>query len=102
MSTVVINSGTAQVSSCWRKSSWLRLLAKLGVGRPRRAVRRVRRQMLVQEQRRMLRAMPDELLRDIGIPRSDIDQIAQALVDNPGADPRDITKTGRPQSTWAW
>ena len=50
----------------------------------------------------MLRAMPDELLRDIGILRSDIDQIAQALVDNPSADPRDITKTGRPQSTWAW
>ena len=42
--------------------------------------------MLVRQQRRMLRDMPDELLMDIGILRSEIDQIAQALVDNPGVD----------------
>jgi uncharacterized protein YjiS (DUF1127 family) len=102
MSAIVVNSGSAQAYSYWREPSWRRLLARLGVGRARRAMRRLRRQMLVQEQRRMLRAMPDELLSDIGILRSDIDEIAQALVDNPGADPRDITKTGRPQSTWAW
>jgi uncharacterized protein YjiS (DUF1127 family) len=91
MSTIVINAGTTQASSYWRRSSWLRLLAKLRVGRVRRALRALRRQMLVWEQRRMLREMPDELLMDIGILRCEIDQIAQALVDNPRADPRDIT-----------
>ena len=50
----------------------------------------------------MLREMPDELLRDIGILRTEIDNIARALVDNPGADPRNITKTGLAQSTSAW
>src|SRR5262245_60200375 len=102
MSTIVINSGTVQAPSYWKKSSWLRLLAKLGVGRARRAVWRLRRQMLVREQRRMLREMPDELLRDIGILRTEIDYIAQALVDNPSADPRHITKSGRALSLSAW
>jgi uncharacterized protein YjiS (DUF1127 family) len=102
MSTIVINSGAAQASSYWRKLSWLKLLAKLRVGRIRRALRGLRRQMLIREQRRMLREMPDELLMDIGILRCEIDQVALALVDNPGADPRDITKTGLAQSTAAW
>jgi uncharacterized protein YjiS (DUF1127 family) len=95
MSTIAINLGTTQASSYWRKATWLRLLAKLRAGRIRRALRGLRRQMLVRQQRRMLRDMPDELLMDIGILRCEIDQIAQALVDNPRADPRDAITTAR-------
>jgi hypothetical protein len=43
----------------------------------------------IREQRRMLQELPDELLEDIGIGRGEIDLVAQAIIDNPSADPRD-------------
>ena len=46
-----------------------------------RWAKRVIRQMQIQRQRRVLEAMPDWILKDVGINRSDIDSISIHLVD---------------------
>jgi uncharacterized protein YjiS (DUF1127 family) len=54
------------------------------VARPgllRRMIARIMRARAIQAQRRMLRHLPDHLLKDIGINRCNIDYIAQAVVD---------------------
>lgn len=47
----------------------------------RRMYRRVVRSMEISRRKRMLNAMPDYLLKDIGISRSDIDSLVEAMVD---------------------
>jgi len=52
-----------------------------GSGLLRRVVARVMRAHAIQVRRRLLRELPDHLLKDIGLSRSDIDYVAQAIVD---------------------
>ena len=47
----------------------------------RRAPGRMARSFAIQRQQRMLHGLPDDLLKDIGVTRSDIDSFAVALVD---------------------
>jgi uncharacterized protein YjiS (DUF1127 family) len=47
----------------------------------RRMYRRIVRSMEISRRRRVLAGMPDYLLKDIGINRSEIDAIVEALVD---------------------
>jgi uncharacterized protein YjiS (DUF1127 family) len=47
----------------------------------RRMYRRIVRSVEISRRRRMLSAMPDYLLKDIGINRSDIDSLVESLVD---------------------
>ncbi|MBM3526488.1 MAG: DUF1127 domain-containing protein [Alphaproteobacteria bacterium] len=46
-----------------------------------RWAKRVIRQIQIQRQRRVLESMPDWILKDVGISRSDIDSISISLVD---------------------
>jgi uncharacterized protein YjiS (DUF1127 family) len=41
------------------------------------------RSIKIRHTRRQLQMMPDHLLKDIGISRSDIDSVAAALIDGP-------------------
>jgi uncharacterized protein YjiS (DUF1127 family) len=41
------------------------------------------RSIKIRHTRRQLQMMPDHLLKDIGISRSDIDSVAAALIDEP-------------------
>jgi len=52
-----------------------------GAGALRRSVKAIARFIKIRHTRRQLQAMPDHLLKDIGISRSDIDSIAIALID---------------------
>jgi uncharacterized protein YjiS (DUF1127 family) len=47
----------------------------------RRVVARLMRAHAIRVRRRLLRELPDYLLKDIGLSRSDIDYVAQAIVD---------------------
>jgi uncharacterized protein YjiS (DUF1127 family) len=57
--------------------AWLRRAA----GIVRRLAAEIRRAVDINSRRRMLHQMPDYLLKDIGISRSDIDYVAAVLVD---------------------
>jgi uncharacterized protein YjiS (DUF1127 family) len=48
-----------------------------------RLVRSIWRSIKIRHTRRQLQTMPDHLLKDIGISRSDIDSVALALIDGP-------------------
>src|SRR5262245_12031407 len=50
-------------------------------GRLRRFVRRIVRARMITVQRRLLAQLSDQMLKDIGLTRSDIDYVAQALAD---------------------
>lgn len=47
----------------------------------RRVVQSIHREIRIRRQRRMLRAMPDWMMKDVGINRSDIDSLAAGIVD---------------------
>jgi uncharacterized protein YjiS (DUF1127 family) len=57
--------------------AWLRRAAHV----VRRLAAEVRRSIEINSRRRLLHQMPDYLLKDIGISRSDIDYVAAVLVD---------------------
>ena len=80
--------------------SWLRSSerqsGRFGLGIIVRAFARLRRSIEIQQARRTLHALPDYLLKDIGIRRCEIESIAETLVDNPDKEPR------RPRRTLAY
>ena len=54
----------------------------------RGAFTRFCRAMRLRHGRRQLQQLPDRLLKDIGIGRSEIDSIVEGVIDNPRGDPR--------------
>lgn len=52
------------------------------------ALERQRRDLAIRRTRRALHELPDWMLRDIGISRGEIHEIAVTTYDHPGEDPR--------------
>lgn len=69
-------------------------LVLAGIGFLRTLGAKIARKHEIRRQQQMLYAMPDELLRDVGVSRSEIDGLAERIVDgrtDPTRRPRGIS-----------